>query len=117
MQPKGCRVQPQGKHEYFSRKESESVGKNIQTSPEPREIKEEAETPKLKEKPKQRKKVKRTRIVNDAHRVPEDHVIPQQKNNVIGYNPKGNLPKKRKPRIFRFPLFQDPLETFQTRLY
>ena len=101
----------------FLEKEARASEKNIQTSPEPREIKDEAETAKLKEKPKQRKKVKRTRIVNDAHRVAEDHVIPQQKNNVIGYNPKGNLPKKRKPRIFRFPLFQDPLETFETRLY
>ena len=101
----------------FLEKEARASEKNIQTSPEPPKIKDEAETPKLKEKPKQRKKVKRTPIVNDAHRVPENHVIPQQKNNVIGYNPKGNLPKKRKPRIFRFPLFQDPLETFETRLY
>ena len=99
----------------FLEKEARPSEKNIQTSPEPPKIKEEAEMPKLKEKPKQRKKVKRTRVVNDAHRVAEGHVIPQQKNNVIGYNPKGNLPKKRKPRIFRFPLFQDLLETFKTR--
>ena len=66
-------MQPQGKHNFFLEKEARASEKNVQTSPEPPKIKEEAETPKLKEKPKQRKKVKRTRIVNDAHRVPEEN--------------------------------------------